>query len=89
MGPRIVLEWLEIPESLGVDERLRNAIIARDALRRAGRSAHGTGIDDRPAVNSKSPNSGSASLTSTHRTPPTYPPQFSVCAFRLAGRGVF
>ena len=37
MGPSIVLEWLEIAEWLTVDDRLRSAIIARDALRRAGR----------------------------------------------------
>jgi hypothetical protein len=93
MGPSIVLEWLEIAEWLAVDDRLRNAIIARDALRRAGRSEHGTGTDDRPAVNSGNPDSGSAaSPTPPHRTrraPPTYPSQFNVFAFRLAGRGVF
>jgi len=92
MGPSIVLEWLEIAEWLTVDDRLRRAIIARDALRRAGRSEHGTGTDDRPAANSESPDSGSASPTPAHRTrraPPTYPSQFSVSAFRLAGRGVF
>jgi len=70
MGTSIVLEWLEIAEWLAVDDRLRSAIIARDALRRAGRSEHGTGTDDRPAA-------------------PTYPSQFSMSAFRLAGRGVF
>ena len=93
MGPSIVLEWLEIAEWLAVDDRLRSAIIARDARRRAGRSEHGTGTDDRPAVNSGNPDSGSAaSPTPSHQTrraPPTYPSQFSVSAFRLAGRGVF
>ncbi len=93
MGPRLVLEWLEIAEWLAVDDRLRSAIIARDALRRAARSEHGTETDDRPAVNSGNPDPGSAaSPTPPHRTrgaPPTYPSQFSVSAFRLGGRGVF
>ena len=90
MGPSIVLEWLEIAEWLAVDDRLRRAIIARDALRRAGRSEHGTGTNN---VNSENPDSGSdASPTPPHQTrraPPTYPSQFSLSAFRLAGRGVF
>jgi two-component system response regulator AtoC len=60
MGPRIVLEWLEIAEWLAVDDRLRSAIIARDALGRAARSEHGTETDDRPAVNSGNPDPGSA-----------------------------
>ena len=93
MGPSIDLGWLEIAEWFAVDDRLRSAIIARDALRRAGRSEHGTGTDDRPAVNSGNPDSGSAaSPTPPHRTrraPSIYPSQFSVSAFRLAGRGVF
>jgi hypothetical protein len=93
MCPSVVLEWLEIAEWLAVDDRLRSAIIARDVLRRAGRSGRGTGTDDRPAVNSENPDSGSAARpTPLHRTrtaPPMYPPQFSVSAFRLAGRGVF
>jgi hypothetical protein len=33
MDPRVVLEWLEIGEWFAVDDRLRRAIIARDALR--------------------------------------------------------
>jgi len=90
MGPSIVLEWLEIAEWLAVDDRLRSAIIARDARRRAGRSEHGTGTKN---VNSENPDSGSAaSPTPSHQTrraPPTNPSQFSVSAFRLAGRGVF
>lgn len=49
--------------------------------------------DDRPAVSSHYPDSGSAlSPISRHRTcraPLTYPSKFSVSAFRLAGRGVF
>jgi hypothetical protein len=93
MGPRVVLEWLEIAESLALDDRLRSAIIARDALRRAGRSEHGTATDDRPGMNSGNPDSESAAIPSpphrTRRTPPTCPSQFSVSAFRLAGRGVF
>jgi len=93
MGPSIVLEWLEIAEWLAVDDRLRSAIIARDALRRAGRSEHGTGTDDRPAVNAGNPDSESAASPPpphrTRRTPLTYPSQFSVSAFRLGGRGVF
>lgn len=93
MGPSIVLEWLEIADWLAVDDRLRRAIIARDALRRAGRSEHGTGTDDRPGVNAGNPDSESAvSPTPPHRTrrtPLTYPSQFSVSVFRLGGRGVF
>jgi len=92
MGPSIDLEWLEIAEWFAVDDLFRPAILARDALRRAGRSEHGTGTDDRPAVNSGNPDSGSAARpTPPHRTrrAPTYPSQFSVSAFRLAGRGVF
>jgi hypothetical protein len=58
MGPSIVLEWLEIAGWLAIDDRLRNAIMARDALRRAGRNGHGTGPDDLPAVNSGNPDSG-------------------------------
>ena len=93
MGPSIVLEWLEIADWLAVDDRLRRAIIARDALRRAGRSEHGTETDDRPGVNAGNPGSESAvSPTPPHRTrrtPLTYPSQFSVSVFRLGGRGVF
>ena len=93
MGPSIVLEWLQIADWLAVDDRLRRAIIARDALRRAGRSEHGTGTDDRPGVNAGNPGSESAvSPTPPHRTrrtPLTYPSQFSVSVFRLGGRGVF
>ena len=93
MGPSIVLEWLEIADWLAVDDRLRRAIIARDALRRAGRSEHGTGTDDRPGVNAGNPDSESAvSPTPPHRTrrtPLTYPSQFTVSVFRLGGRGVF
>jgi hypothetical protein len=89
MGPSIVLEWLEIAEWLAVDDRLRRTIIARDALRRAGRSEHGTGTND---VNSGNPDAGSAARPTPPprtRRAPTYPSQFSVSAFRLAGRGVF
>jgi hypothetical protein len=91
MGPSIVLEWLEIADWLAVDDRLRSAIIARDAPRRAGRSEHGTGTDDRPAANSGNPDSESAASPPPlhRRTPLTYPSQFSVSAFRLGGRGVF
>ena len=60
MGPSIVLEWLEIAEWLTVDDRLRRAIIASDALRRAGRSRHSAGIDDRLTANSEHLDSGSA-----------------------------
>jgi hypothetical protein len=93
MGPSIVLEWLEIAEWLAVDDRLRNAIMARDALRRAGPNGHGTGADARPAMNSGNSDSGSAASPSPpHRArgaPPMYPPQVRMSAFRLAGRGVF
>jgi hypothetical protein len=93
MDPSIVLEWLEIADWLAVDDRLRSAIIARDALRRSGRSEHPTGTDNRPAVSSGNPDSESvASPTLPHRTrrtPLTYPSQFSASAFRLGGRGVF
>jgi hypothetical protein len=60
MDPSAVLEWLEVAEWLALDDRLRRAIIASDALRRAGRSGHGAGIDDRLTVNSENPDSGSA-----------------------------
>jgi len=90
MDPRMVLEWLEAGGWFVVDDRLRRAILARDALRRAGRSEHGTGTKN---VNSENPDSGSAASPTpphqTRRAPPTYPSQFSVSAFRLAGRGVF
>jgi hypothetical protein len=89
MGPSSVLEWLEIAEWLAVDDRLRSAIIARDVLRRAGRSEHGTGPDDRPAVHSGNPDSGGAASPNPSQAPPTYSSQFNGFAFRLAGRGVF
>jgi hypothetical protein len=60
MDPSVFLEWLEIAEWLALDDRLRRAIIASDALRRAGRSRHVAGIDGRLPVNSENLDSGSA-----------------------------
>jgi len=89
MDPNVVLEGLGIAEWFAIDDRLRSAIIARDALRRACRSGHGTGTDDRPAENSGNPDSGPTPSPWTRIAPPTSPSQFSVSAFRLPGRGVF
>ncbi len=92
MSRGAVLQWLEVSEWFAVDDRLRSAIFAREAPRRAGQSGHSTGIDDQPAVSSGNPDSGSpASAIAPHQTrraPPIYPSQ-CVSAFRLAGRGVF
>jgi hypothetical protein len=48
MSPNILLEWLEVAEWLSIDDRLRRAIAARDALRRVHQHRHGPGTDDRP-----------------------------------------
>jgi len=69
MDPRMVLEWLEAGGWFVVDDRLRRAILARDALRRAGRNGHGTGTDDRPAATAENADSGGAAgSTPSHRT---------------------
>ena len=88
MNPSVVLEWFEVVEWFAVDDRLRRAIIARDALRHAGGSGHGAETDERPGVNLGNPDSGASPGRAAGR-PPTHPALISVPAFRLPGRGVF
>jgi hypothetical protein len=57
MDPSAVVQWFEIVEWFAVDDRLRRAIITKDALRHAGRNGHGTRTDEHPGVNWGDPDS--------------------------------
>ena len=90
MRPNVVLEWLKIAGWFAIDDHLRSAIIAKDALRHACRSGRGTGTDNRPAANSGNPDdAGPIPSRGSRMAPPTPPSQLRVSAFRLPGRGVF
>ena len=87
MDRSAVLDWLEVAEWFAVDDRLRGAIITRDAPRYAPQSGDGTGTDDRAAVTSENPDGIPTPRTRT--APPMYASQLIVSAFSLPGRGVF
>jgi hypothetical protein len=89
MGPQVVLEWLKIAEWFAIDDRLRRAIIARDARRRAGLSGHGTESGDPPPVNAENPDASPTPPPLTRVASRVHPSLFGVSAFSLPGRGVF